>query len=158
MKKLIALALVAATTLAAVTPALAHHSFSMFDPAQEIVIKGKVVRWAFNSPHTYLLLEDADGQVYAFEGAAPPSLIGRNPSMTGDTFKVGDELTVVQCPLRDGRAGGAGGLYVAADGTVYNTSDAGCSASQRAAEWPMWIESGYMSRAEAEANGAAVAQ
>ncbi len=136
--------------LATGSVAVAHHSFSMFDPEQEIVIEGKVVRWAFNSPHTFMLVEDADGKVWAFEGAAPPALIGRSPQILGDTFKTGDEINVVMCPLRDGRAGGAAGVFVTADGKAYNPSDAGCRANQRIADWPAWIEKGYKSLVEAK--------
>ncbi|WP_338720905.1 DUF6152 family protein [Devosia sp. XK-2] len=151
MKKNLALALAATVTLATATTAFAHHSFSMFNPDVENVIQGKIVRWAFNSPHTFMLIEDADGTVWAFEGAAPPSLLGRAPQLTGDTFKVGDELTVISCPLRDGRNGGAAGLFILPDGTAYNPSDAGCRANQRMTEWPEWVAKGFKSREEAEA-------
>jgi hypothetical protein len=151
MKKHLALALAAAATLASVSVAFAHHSFSMFNPDVENVIQGKVVRWAFSSPHTFMLIEDAGGTVWAFEGAAPPALLGRSPQITGDTFKVGDELTVISCPLRDGRNGGAAGLFVTADGAAYNPSDAGCRANQRTTEWPAWIVKGYKSLEEAKA-------
>ncbi|SFZ86844.1 hypothetical protein SAMN02983003_4039 [Devosia enhydra] len=151
MNKLLAFALAAAAIAAPVTMAYAHHSFSMFNPDVEDVIQGKVVRWAFNSPHTFMIIEDAEGVVWAFEGAAPPSLLGRSPQMTGDTFKTGDEISVVSCPLRDGRNGGAAGVFVTADGTAYNPSDAGCRANQRIANWPAWIAKGYKSLEEAKA-------
>ena len=54
------------------------------------------------------------------------------------------------CPLRDGRPGGAIGLLITEDGTLYDPSDGGCAAEQRIEEWPDWIEMGYRSRAEAE--------
>jgi hypothetical protein len=158
MKKLAIVAIAVAAVVAPVTVAVAHHSFSMFDPAQEIVIEGKVARWAFNSPHTFMMIEDADGKVWAFEGAAPPALLARAPQMTGDTFKAGDELTVVMCPLRDGRAGGAAGLFITPDGTAYNPSDAGCRANTRIAEWPTWLTKGYKSLADAKAAGEEKAQ
>lgn len=151
MKKHLALAFAAAASLASASVALAHHSFSMFDPDQEIVIQGKVVRWAFTSPHTFMMIEDADGQVWAFEGAAPPSLLALSPQMTGDTFQVGDDLIVIMCPLRDGRSGGAAGLFITADGTVYNPSDAGCRANSRITQWPAWVEAGFTSLEEAQA-------
>ena len=151
MKKHLALAFVAAASVASVSVAFAHHSFSMFNPEVENVIQGQIVRWAFNSPHTFMLIEDADGTVFAFEGAAPPALLGRAPQITGDTFKAGDELTVISCPLRDGRYGGAAGLFITADGTAYNPSDAGCRANQRMEDWPGWVEKGYKSLEEAQA-------
>ena len=127
----------------------AHHSFSMFDREREEVITGSVVRWAFNSPHVIIYLEDADGTLWGFEGAAPPAVLGRTPSMDGFTFQPGDELTMVHCPLRDGRPGGAIGGIVTADGTWYNPSDGGCNADED--DWRGWLEAGYISRAEAEA-------
>lgn len=151
MKKHLALAFAAAATLASVSVAYAHHSFSMFDPSKEIAIEGKVVRWSFSSPHTFMLIEDGEGTVWAFEGAAPPNLLGQTPQMTGDTFKAGDELTVIMCPLRDGRKGGAAGLFVTPDGTMYNPSDAGCRANQSKEKWTEWLGKGFTSREEAEA-------
>ena len=53
--------------------------------------------------------------------------------------------------LNQGRLrGGAIGLIISGDGTVYNPSDGGCGASQRTEDWPEWIEMGFTSRAEAE--------
>ena len=89
-----------------------------------------------------------------FEGAAPPAVITRNPSITGTTFQPGQHVFVVHCPLRDGRNGGGVGLVITDDGTVYNPADAGCGANRRSAQWPGWIEQGFRSRAEAEAAAA----
>ena len=129
--------------------AVAHHSFSMFDSNREEVLVGEVVRWTFNSPHTILYLRDAKGTVWGFEGAAPPAIVGRKPRMDGLTFKPGDRLTMIHCPLHDGRSGGAIGLVVTTDGTWFNPADGGCRATE--ANWRKWLEGGYKSRAEAEA-------
>jgi hypothetical protein len=126
--------------------ASAHHSFAMFDRDTEEVISGEVVRWAFNSPHVALYIRDEAGTVFAFEGAAPPRMIESTPSMTGFTFQPGDQVTVVQCPLRDGRNGGAVGL-VLKDGVWYDPSDGGCGADKEA--WQGWYAKGYMSKQEA---------
>lgn len=153
MKKLLALAFAAVASLASVSVAVAHHSFSMFDPDQQVVIEGTVARWAFNSPHTFMLIEDAEGTVWAFEGSAPPALIGRG--MTGDTFKSGDPITMIMCPLRDGRNGGAIGIMFTADGTIYNAADGGCPGPNRNRDkWQGWLDAGYKSLAEADAAGA----
>ncbi len=133
------------------TGAEAHHSFSMFDRSREEVVEGSVVRWAFNSPHTLLFIKDARGGQWVFEGAAPPAILTRTPPVAGNTFRVGDQVTVIHCPLRDGRSGGGIGLVITAQGMVYNPADAGCGANQRASEWPKWVAAGFKSRAEAEA-------
>ena len=135
------------------TPVKAHHSFSMFDNSREEVVVGDVVRWAFNSPHTVLYLKDAKGTTWGFEGAAPPALVSRNPKIDGFTFKPGDRVTMIHCPLGDGRSGGAIGLVVTKDGTWYNPADGGCRASASEMNWRKWLEAGYTSKAQAEAAG-----
>ena len=76
---------------------------------------------------------------------------GTRPRIDGFTFKPGDRVTMIHCPLRDGRSGGAIGLVVAKDGTWYNPADGGCGAQEMS--WRKWLEAGYASRAEAEAAG-----
>jgi hypothetical protein len=131
-------------------PAFTHHSFAMFDRSREEVMTGTVARWAFNSPHVALYIETPDGELWAFEGAAPAALVSRN--MTGFTFQPGDPVTVVVCPLRDGRNGGAIG-YVIKEGDEddfdawFRPNDGGCGPSR---DWGDWMKAGYMSRAEAE--------
>lgn len=139
----------AAMIAAAATTTLAHHSFSMFDPGREEIVAGEVVRWAFNSPHTILYLRDAKGTVWGFEGAAPPAVVARTPKVDGFTFKPGDKVTMIHCPLRDGRSGGAIGLVVTPDGKWYRPADGGCNAAE--ANWRKWLDAGYTSRAQAEA-------
>jgi len=131
--------------------AFAHHSFAMFDRSREEVMSGTVARWAFNSPHVALYIEnEVDGELWAFEGAAPAALITRN--MTGFTFQPGDSVTVIMCPLRDGRHGGAVG-YIVKEGDEgdfdawFRPNDGGCGPSR---DWGEWFEAGYKSRAEAE--------
>ena len=143
------LALYAMSAILAAPAALAHHSFSMFDATREEVLVGDVVRWQFNSPHTVLYVRDGKGTVWGFEGAAPPAIVGRTPKVDGLTFKPGDRVTMIHCPLGDGRSGGAIGLVVTKDGTWYSPADGGCRANQN--NWRQWLEAGYKSKAEAEA-------
>jgi len=149
MKRLPMLVCAAVTVGAATTAVQAHHSFGMFDRTREEVLVGDVVRWAFNSPHTALYIKDAKGVVWGFEGAAPPAVVGRTPKMDGFTFKPGDRVTMIHCPLRDGRSGGAIGLVVTKDGTWYSPADGGCQPDE--ANWRKWMQAGYTSRAQAEA-------
>jgi hypothetical protein len=143
------IALCALAAVCAAQGVQAHHSFSMFDSSREEVLVGEVVRWTFNSPHTVLYVRDAKGTVWGFEGAAPPAIVGRTPRIDGLTFKPGDRVTMIHCPLADGRSGGAIGLIVANNGTWYNPADGGCRANLN--NWRTWLEAGYTSRAQAEA-------
>jgi Family of unknown function (DUF6152) len=147
-----AAALAACLTIGLIELASAHHSFAMFDRTQEVAVSGTVVRWAFNSPHVAIYIKnDSDGEVWAFEGAAPAALIPRN--MTGYTFQPGDHIMVVMCPLRDGRQGGAIG-YIVKDGDEddfdawFRPNDGGCGPSK---DWGDWYQAGYRSKADAEA-------
>lgn len=135
---------------AAACQAIAHHSFAMFDRTQELVMQGTVARWAFNSPHVAIYIENEDGELWAFEGAAPAHLVSLG--ITGFTFTPGDPVTVVVCPLRDGRQGGAIGYVIKAgdEGNFeawYRPNDGGCGPSR---SWGEWLAAGYESRAEAE--------
>jgi Family of unknown function (DUF6152) len=143
------LALTATLTLA--SAAMAHHSFSMFDRDTQRVMTGTVARWAFNNPHSWLYLnvKNADGSesLWSFEGAAPPQLIGRG--INGNTVKPGDSLTVMYCPLADGRAGGALGWIKLADNFLI-PSDGGCRTDDATVtRWKDWLQKGYTSNKDA---------
>lgn len=130
----------------------AHHSFTMFDRSIERVVTGTVVRWAFNSPHSwlYLNIKNPDGSeaLWSFEGSAPPALLQRG--INGSTFEPGDTVTILYCPLRDGRPGGGLGWARLADGKFVNPADGGCAGNDEAiARWKGWLAKGYTSNIEA---------
>jgi hypothetical protein len=138
------------TGLAAVERAHAHQSFAMFDASQELDMKGTVARWAYNSPHAAIYIENEAGELWAFEGAAPAQLLSFG--ITGYSFEPGEPVTVVICPLKDGRRGGAIGYVIKAgdEGDFdawFRPGDAGCGPSR---SWGDWLAAGYTSRAEAE--------
>ncbi len=139
-------ALVAA--LFGATIAQAHHSFAMFDKADETVATGTIVRWAFNNPHSwlYMKVKGSDGKetLWSFEGSSPTALIQRG--VTGNTFKPGDKIQVLYCPLRDGRPGGGLGWAKLADGTFVDPSDGGCNGSEaNQTRWKAWLAKGFTS-------------
>jgi hypothetical protein len=130
----------------------AHHSFTMFDRSIERVLTGTVVRWAFNSPHSWLYLnvknKDGSETLWSFEGSAPASLLQRG--ITGSTFEPGHSVTILYCPLKDGRVGGGLGWARLANGTFVNPADGGCTGSAEAIErWKGWLAKGYTSNTEA---------
>lgn len=102
--------LVAAGALALTAgSALAHHSFAMFDRANQIDLEGVVQEFRFVNPHTfiYLVVKQDDGSTvtWALEGQSP-SLLARD-GWTSKTLKSGDELKMRIAPLRSGAPGGA---------------------------------------------------
>jgi hypothetical protein len=132
--------------------AQAHHSFTEFDREIELVTTVTVVRWEFNNPHSWLRTRAANSDgtttLWSFEGSGPTSLIQRG--ITGSTFEPGDTLTLMYCPMKDGRNGGHMGWARLADGRFVNPSDGGCNGNDANIErWQAWLEQGFSSNTEA---------
>ena len=120
MKKMLSVfALSAAVAAAAAAPAVAHHSFAMFDLTKQIQVEGKVKSFAYTNPHAWLYV---DGQhngkavTWAFELGAP-TLLSRQ-KIFPTTFKAGDTVKIDTSPLRDGRPGGTFVRAIKPDGSV----------------------------------------
>jgi len=117
------LGLVTATfgaVLLAASPALAHHSFAMFDRQKEITLKGTVKEFQWTNPHSFIEIEapDEKGAVvsYSIEMNSPNNLTRQGWKSTA--LKPGDKVTVVMNPLRDGSRGGLFVSVVLPDGKV----------------------------------------
>ena len=137
-----------AVTLLTIPSVMAHHSFSQFDRDTQRIIKGEVQRWVFNNPHVWMDITTPEGENFSFEGGGLVHLLGNG--ITGDTFKSGDQVTVMYCPLRDGRNGGAIGFAKIGDGPMINPNDGGCWVTDETkAQWEGWLEQGYTSNHEA---------
>jgi len=152
--KALPMALVTSLTVMAVQ---AHHSFAMFDRTTEIVKTGTVQRWAFNNPHSWLYLnvknDDGTQALWSFESSSPTQLIQHG--ITGTTFEPGATVTVMFCPLRDGRPGGGLGWVRLQDGKYLSTADGGCNGSEEnISRWKGWMNQGYKSNKEAQSAGA----
>jgi hypothetical protein len=99
------LALVAAALAA---PALAHHSFAMFDNTRSITLHGKVALYQWTNPHAYLDIDadQPDGGTRHFTLEMTSINMMSRGGWTSRTVKRGDEVTAIVAPLRDGRPGG----------------------------------------------------
>jgi hypothetical protein len=89
-------------------PALAHHSFSMFDSEHQAKMVGTVKEFNWTNPHVYILLQspDASGAVKDFTvECANPGILNR-VGWKFNMIKPGDKLTVIIAPLRSGEPGG----------------------------------------------------
>jgi hypothetical protein len=102
-------AIAMAGMLAAVSPAKAHHSFAMFDQANEIDLEGVVKEFRYVAPHTFIVLDvmqkDGTTESWTLEGVSPGDLAHNGWSRT--SLKPGDEIKVRIAPLRSGAPGGA---------------------------------------------------
>jgi hypothetical protein len=92
----------------AVPPAMAHHSFGLFDMGHEKTIEGDIVEFQWTNPHTwtFIAVKNPDGSVtkWGLEGMSP-NYLGRR-GWTKETFKPGDHVVAVINPLKSGEPGG----------------------------------------------------
>jgi hypothetical protein len=100
-----ALLAVAFGLILAAVPALAHHSLAAeFDTSKEFTVTGILSKIEWNNPHIYFYVDvkDDSGNVetWAFEGH-PPGMAHRG-GMTKEMFKIGEAVTVVGVPPKDG--------------------------------------------------------
>ncbi len=114
--------LAGAMALGIVSPALSHHSHSMYDHAKEVSVSGTVTKFLFRNPHVFLYVDvkGENGEIvnYWFEMSNLNNMVRRGIGKA--TFKPGDKVTVNLHPLRDGRPGGSYTTIVAADGKIYD--------------------------------------
>lgn len=94
--------------LAGGAPALAHHSFAMFDRQKEVTLKGTVKEFQWTNPHSFIEIEVADPQgaitAYSIEMNSPNNLTRQG--WKSSSLKAGDKVMLLINPLRDGSRGG----------------------------------------------------
>ena len=104
--KTLGLSILAATAFAA--PALAHHSFAMFDATKTVTMEGTVKEFEWTNPHSWihLTVADASGKAlsWTIELGSPAENARRG--WKADSVKAGDKLRVTFHPLKDGARGG----------------------------------------------------
>jgi hypothetical protein len=99
------------------TPAVAHHSYAMYDTAVEKTLTGKLVRYILGANHSQYVLQvvNPDGKPAVNEKGEPVMWNVETQAaaqlarlgITVENFKIGTIFTVTFSPLRDGRNGGA---------------------------------------------------
>jgi hypothetical protein len=119
MKNRLDILLAVAVGLLISIPLFAHHGAASFETDKTITLKGTVTKWMYTSPHILLMLDvkDENGKVvnWILETQSPTVMY---PSgYRKDSFKPGDEVTVVAGPSKNGRPVGRIIEAVLADGT-----------------------------------------
>jgi hypothetical protein len=94
--------------------ASAHHSAAMFDVGKTVTVDGTVMEYSWSNPHVILWVTTRNAgagtaETIAIEGTGPAAFT--RMGLTKHSFNVGDKVKVEFHPLR---AGGEGGLFVAA--------------------------------------------
>lgn len=118
--------------------AFAHHSFAMFDMNKDLTVRGTVVQFLWQSPHTWLDIttQESDGRQdrWSLEMGAPNALYRHGWRQL--SLKPGDKVTAVLHPLRDGRRGGSLVSVTLADGTQLVGSGGSAAPASPAGEAP----------------------
>ena len=102
------------------TPALAHHSFAMFDTTSRITVTGRVAVFEWTNPHVIIEIDGAeeDGGVKHWTvELGSPSILLRGGWKYND-MRFGDGVIVVVNPLKNGQPGGLLVQATLADGRV----------------------------------------
>jgi hypothetical protein len=107
-----------ALVLAIATPALAHHSFAVYDHTRTLTLKGTVTKFQWTNPHGFIELDvtQSDGSVKHFSIELTSINMMQRVGWRSNMIKAGDQVTVVMAPLLSGDPVGLGLEVVLADG------------------------------------------
>ncbi len=86
-------------------PTSAHHSMAMYDLGRTISITGVVTRIELKNPHSlfYLAVTGEDGKQVEWMLEAQPLVTLLDSGWSQTTMQVGDKVTAVGSPTRNGR-------------------------------------------------------
>ena len=105
---------------AVAAPALAHHSFAMFDRDRQVTLNGTVHDFQWTNPHAWIEIDvaNAGGGVdkWGIELNSPNNLARQG--WRSNLLKTGDKVSVVLNPLRSGEHGGLFLQATLSDGKV----------------------------------------
>jgi hypothetical protein len=90
-----------------VVAASAHHSAAQFDFSQRVTIHGTVKKFNVTNPHTAAVVEVSDDKGtrdVEYEGHSASHFF--RAGFTRDMVHVGDEISILIAPRRDGEDGG----------------------------------------------------
>ena len=121
MAKAVLVAVVSAGLPLRPVPALAHHSFAMFDMTKRVTLTGTVTAFEWTNPHAYIELDvpgDTAGKTkhWSIELGSPSILM--QGGWKFKDLKYGDKVTVVVSPLKSGEAGALLSTITMPDGRV----------------------------------------
>jgi hypothetical protein len=106
--KLRTISIIGLVLSACAVPALAHHSFAMFDHDKTVTVSGTVKEFEWTNPHVWLHVVATDEKGKTFTWSFEMGSVGQNSGVgwKSDSVKPGDKVTVGFHPLKDGSHGG----------------------------------------------------
>jgi hypothetical protein len=116
-------------------PAIAHHSFAMFDAEKTKTLEGTVKEFQWTNPHSWILMtvndDKGQAQQWAIEMGGPAGLARQG--WVPKTLTPGMKVKTVIHPLRDGNNGGQFMAIYLPDGTLMGNLNAAPGANAGAA-------------------------
>ena len=107
-----------ALVIAMVAPALAHHSFAVYDHTRTMTVRGTVTRFQWTNPHGFIEMDvtQSDGTVKHFTVELTSINMMQRVGWRSNMIKPGDKVQVLVSPLLNGDPVGLGLEVVLADG------------------------------------------
>ena len=116
----------AAVALIYAVPALAHHSFAMFDATKASKLEGTVKEFQWTNPHAWILMTVGNDQ-WAIEMGGPGGLARQG--WVPKTLTPGMKISAIIHPLKDGTHGGQFMAVTLPDGKLMGNPNAAASAN-----------------------------
>jgi Family of unknown function (DUF6152) len=105
--------------MAITAPAVAHHSFAVFDHTRTLTIRGTVTKFQWTNPHGFLEVDipQPDGTTKHFSIELTSINMMQRVGWRSNMIKAGDKITAIVAPLLSGDPVGLGLEVTMADGT-----------------------------------------
>jgi hypothetical protein len=116
----------ASLAVAYAAPALAHHSFAMFDATKSTKLEGVVKEFQWTNPHAWILMTVGNEQ-WAIEMGGPGGLARQG--WVPKTLTPGMKISAIIHPLKDGTHGGQFMAVTLPDGKLMGNPNAAASAN-----------------------------
>jgi hypothetical protein len=116
----------ASLAIAYAAPALAHHSFAMFDATKSTKLEGVVKEFQWTNPHAWILMTVGNDQ-WAIEMGGPGGLARQG--WVPKTLTPGMKISAIIHPLKDGTHGGQFMAVTLPDGKLMGNPNAAASAN-----------------------------
>jgi hypothetical protein len=104
-------------------PVSAHHSFAPYEPTLQIKLAGVVSEFRWANPHVYIEMDAPDATTgktrHWLIECANPGILNR-VGWKFNMVKVGDKITVIVSPLRNGDPAALLKQITLADGSKYS--------------------------------------
>jgi hypothetical protein len=112
-------------------PAVAHHSFAMFDAEKSKTLEGTVKEFQWTNPHSWIIMTvnntEGKAEQWAIEMGGPAGLARQG--WVPKTLTPGMKIKTVVHPLRDGTNGGQFMAVTLPDGTMMGNVNAPAGAN-----------------------------